>query len=170
MSEEFVSKVFEAPPSKVAQLMASGQTRDGFWQPNELGEVLRHQLAAPLHAGNISGVGSKTSTGPNRQCGSGQIRNLGELFLHPQPPLDLLEQAKEFAKANRKHPDGPLPADVSTVIYFAAIVVALLRCGKRITKLDDRALRDGIAWVVMQPWVDSQIRALFVEAQRVLSQ
>jgi hypothetical protein len=42
--------------------------------------------------------------------------------------------------------------------------VALLRCQKRITSMDDAALLAGFTWVVQQAWVDDHTKSIFGEA------
>ena len=92
------------------------------------------------------------------------LETFGDLLRHPHPPLGVLKLMKEFAKVNRDNPESSLPTEIATVIYFTAIVLALTRCGQRITGLDDDALRRGVEWVVAQPWVDESTRSLFRDA------
>src|SRR3712207_613502 len=96
------------------------------WTEQELGAVLRHQLAAPL----TLDLGTAASGLP---CEG--IETFGQLLHHPSPPLDLLVSAKDFAKAMRNDPGGALPKEVAAVMYFAAILVAERRCGRRISRL-----------------------------------
>ena len=65
---------------------------------------------------------------------------------------------------DRQGADAGLPEEVATVLYYAAIFVALLRCGQRITSLDDASLARGGRWVVDQPWVAQPVRQIVVEA------
>jgi hypothetical protein len=53
---------------------------------------------------------------------------------------------------------------VATLLYFASIVVAQMRCGTRITALDDNAIGAAIQWALAQSWVDGPTRSLFEEA------
>jgi hypothetical protein len=59
--------------------------------------------------------------------------------------------------------EDEMPKEIAAVLYFAAIVVALRRCGARITRLSDGELRAGVEWVLAQPWIDPATRALFAE-------
>lgn len=77
---------------------------------------------------------------------------------------------KDFAKASSIHPDSPLPRDVARLLYFASIVVALLRCGEHISELNEESLRDGVASLIDQPWVNEQIRSLFREGMAYFNQ
>ena len=67
---------------------------------------------------------------------------------------------KQFAKACRNDPHGPLPDEVATVLYFSSIVVAINRCGCRITKMDDRSLEFSLSWALRQPWLDESTRGI----------
>lgn len=163
------SSVYKADTAKLAQLIASVNGKEGCWGPEELGDVLRHQLAAPLEVGGVSTVAQMVSISPEDERAISEIKNLADLFGHPRPPLALLELAKEFAKSNRECPHGPLPSEVAAVIYFAAIVTALLRCGKRITSLDDKSILAGLDWAVGQQWIGVQMRELFAEGRRLLA-
>jgi len=88
----------------------------------------------------------------------------GDLLHHPQPPLEMLQRVKRFAKACKVKAEGPLPPEVATVLYFASIVVALLRCEARISELDNKAIRTGTEWALAQTWLDQPTRSIFEEA------
>ena len=89
------------------------------------------------------------------------------LFTRADPPVELLEYTKRLAKSVR-HRQGT-PADkVATVLYYCAIAAALVRCGRRITELDDAALAFGINWVLEQNWIDTPTRRLFTDASAYL--
>jgi len=138
-------------PSRLSRMLAAdGAT---LWQPEEMGGVLRHQLSAPLEA-ELGPVGPPTMPG----------MTFGELLHDPHPPVELLRQVKRFAKACTLVRDGPLPPEVAKVLYFGAIVVARLRCGARISELNDEALTKGMEWARAQKWVDPQTRSIFDEA------
>jgi hypothetical protein len=90
------------------------------------------------------------------------------LLHHSNPLLELLELAKDFAKDHRTDPESPLGREVATVLYYAAIAVALARCGARITRHDDATLQQGFQWGCQQSWVDEVTRELFREGLRCL--
>jgi hypothetical protein len=160
-------------PPRLAEMLALDGARPGrVWRADELSAVLRHQLDAPLEfdLGDLSEEYAQLA--PPGDAGSLHWRvSFGELLHHARPPLVLLERAKRFAKACRNHPEGPLPVEVATVLYFACIVVARLRCdgGARISALDDATLVDGMRWALAQEWLDERTRELFAGAVEHLS-
>ncbi len=129
--------------------------------PRDLGAVLGQVLAAPVlfDAGDLT----PALVSRLRALADGHgllLKSFGDLFAHPAPGVELLEITKQFAKDNRSNPDSPLPAEVSTVLYYAALAAALVRHGERITRHGDEALRQGFGWVLAQPWVGEEVRAL----------
>jgi hypothetical protein len=149
----------------------------GRWRPDELGEILKHQLEAPL----LFDLGSSSSSSSSAAAASDEpgtpgmpgsrgdapgVSSFGELFLHPRPPLQLLRLTKRFAKTSDRRTANPLPEEVATVLYYAAIVAALMRHGERISRVSDATLRQGTDWVLERDWVGGPLRGLFEEARR----
>ncbi len=122
-----------------------------LWSGEELGAILRHQLAVPLEFGHPQ---EAETSGPASGLPRPAIGTFGELLADPSPALDLLEKAKAFARQYMDVEGGELPRPVATVIYFASICAALLRHGKRISSLDDAAIRSGTKWALRQEWVE----------------
>jgi hypothetical protein len=159
--------VTTAAPQVLADLMnIEGNPRHGDWRSEELGEVLRHQLEAPLvfDLGSFAAGESGRTTLPHDMA-TGEVSNFGALFLHPNPPLPLLQLTKRFAKTSDRREANPLPAEVAMVLYYAAIVAARLRHDARISRMSEQTLAEGTAWVLLQEWVTPPLRDLFVEAQ-----
>lgn len=158
--EDTTDHVNKTNPQILARILGAADA-DRPWRREELGAILRHQLSAPVEFDLTSlgrGVARKL-----KMLGSTSgllLNSFDALLHHPNPPLELLLLTKQFAKANRDHPDSPLPREVATVLYFASITVALIHCGERITSLDDEPLRRGIEWAIALPWIDSRTRAL----------
>jgi hypothetical protein len=146
----------------MAELLSTGGGAEPLWRAEELAAVLRHQLSAPVdfepHGGSREPHRGHARTKPGIA-----VANFQELFHHPNPPVELLLLTKEFAKASRVQLESLLPQEVATVLYYASIVVARTRLGKRISGLDDKTTRKGVEWVVAQPWVDERTRGLFQE-------
>jgi hypothetical protein len=151
--------------------MAGIAEADGAWHDwtdNELDVLLVQQLGAEIHfdpklmsgemARRLMGLTARGTPLPNRYS---------DLFRHPEPPIEMLEYVKRVAKATRNHPDSPLQK-ISTVVYYSAILAALMRCGRRITGLDDGGLEFGVTWVLEQTWIDPSTRKLFEEAREYL--
>ncbi len=133
------------------------------------GGVYRHEISAPVEY-SLEGIGPGKRGGLARLCASHGllIRSIADLLSHPNPPVELLELTKDYAKASREHPESALPPEVATVLYFACIAAAFLRCGRRITELADEPIKRGMEWGTSIPWLDDGTRALFVEALRFL--
>jgi hypothetical protein len=148
-------------PARLAEMMTLDATPPRLWSPDELGVILRHQLSVPLELdlGEPSGdAATGADSRPMPSC------TFADLLHHPEPPLAMLRRAKRFAKACKSDPNGPLPDEVATVLYYATIAVALLRCRQCITAMDDVALRAGFGWALLQVWVDDRTKSIFEEA------
>ena len=53
-------------------------------------------------------------------------------------------------------------------MYFATIVAAMIRCGRRITNLDDEAVLKGVEWSLRQSWLDDRTRALLADGEQFI--
>lgn len=152
--------------SLMARMMDLDLEGPSLWDARDLEAVLEHQLAAPLEtdlagarpgfAGWLAGLNAALRP---------PVATFADLFSHPAPPVELLELVKDFAKRRRSDPDGPLPEDIATVLYLAAIAAALVRRGARITRLSGDGLRHGLEWSLRQPWLDPRLRDLFERAR-----
>jgi hypothetical protein len=153
----------------LADLMAFGR-EEALWGPQELGAILQHQLDAEV-AFDLSRLGQVRVQEVERALASIQgspIRTFRELFEHPSPPIELVDLSRRFAKACRSSRDGPLPNEIATVLYFASIVVAMITCGRRISKLDDEAIGYALDWALDQPWLDESIRGLISRGRQAV--
>jgi hypothetical protein len=147
-------------PSRLAEMLtAHGSDR---WRPEDRGPILRHQLSVRLE-GDLAVGDDRNDTPRLAPDGARKMWRMtfGELLNHAHPPVEMLLRVKRFAKACKLNGHGPLPPDVATVLYFASILVARLRCGQRITELDDDALKTGMEWARTQTWVDPATRSIF---------
>ena len=156
--------VHDSDPQSLTQMMNLDAGDEKLWAPEELGAILEHQLAAPLEC-DLSGLDSHLALRLRELNSTGDpaLRTFGDLLHHPSPPLRFLELIKEFAKSCRNHPRSPLPDEVATVLYFSGIVVAMTRCAKRITKMDDRSLQYSLNWALKQSWLDEATRGILRE-------
>ena len=135
------------------------------WSDGDLGAILRHQLATPLELD----LGAHGFTAVKQQLAKNPIDDaipatFCELLFHQNPPVELLELTKQFAKEQGQVTDGGLPAEVAAVIYISAICAARLRSGERITKWNDETLRKKISWATSIRWLDDQTRSLLLKS------
>jgi len=149
-------------PPQLAAMLSIDPAGGRVWEDVELAAILSHQLAAPLECDSPHATARIERPGEFAESRTPrQTETLHQLLHQTNPALEKLEFAKRFAKACRNEPIAPLPKEVATVIYFACIVVARLRCNDaRISALSDVALADGLRWARAQPWVDQATRAL----------
>ncbi len=137
-------------PTRLAELFQVSGGRETIWRPEDLGGILRHQLSMPLELSPTGGGGGAPAP----------AATFGELLRNPEPGLELLRLAKQFAKRHGSRPGSLLPREVALVLYYALIAAALLRCRKRITSLSESALRTGFSWTLKQAWLDDDTRGL----------
>jgi len=160
----------QTDPARLADLLRVSDSSDPDWRPEELAGVLRHQLSVPLDV--ELGVRGELAAGPEERPpspGAGRLTSFADLLAHPSPPVAVLVETKEFAKACCERPDAALPAEISAIMYYASIAAALVRCGQRITSLDDTALLTGLGWALEQEWLIADLRPLFEQASERLS-
>lgn len=146
----------------LSQLLTLGTADGPLWTEQDLPDLLKHQLSAPL-VFDLRWSNGKGAAGlPGRRPTPG-IHSFGDLLRHPSPPVDLLVLVKEFAKSAREDPNSGLPAEVAGYLYFAAVAAAMVRCGQRITDLADAQVRDGLQWVLAQGWVGEDNKSVVRE-------
>lgn len=145
--------LFRSEPHLLSRLLETEQLK-GLWNRGDLAGILRHQLAAPLL---FDPKHLPEATGPLPST-------FGELFVQTTPSVELLNLAKEFGKSVDRQPESPVPAEVGTVLYFAAIAVALVQLDCRITELDEQALREGFSWGANQNFVPAFLVDIFEKA------
>jgi len=146
--------------------MGCGGTRGRAWKPEELKAILRHEMTAPIEM-DLGGMPKGLAKGL-RQLAGGEgllLKSYHDLLHHPSPPVELLEIAKDFAKVSKDSEESPLPRQVAAVIYYACIVTAWMRCGRKITTLNLTALLSGLKWALAQAWVDKETRQLLKEGR-----
>jgi hypothetical protein len=155
-----------AGPRSLACLM---QVDDlGSWNAAELGPILEHQLDTPLDV-DLGPIAVAEGNRPDfgREQLKAEIRTFRQLLLAPHPPIELLNLVKQFAKGCRNQPDGPLPHEVATVLYLAAIAAARRNCHQRISTLDDAAWQLAVDWALAQSWLNAGIRDLLNQVRNL---
>ena len=74
------------------------------------------------------------------------LRSFNDLLHHPNPPLELLDKTKEYAKACRNRPESATRRRKSAkVLYYASIVAAMIEDARngRINKPGRSVAADG---------------------------
>ncbi len=134
------------------------------WNSVDLAAILEHQLRAPLEADLArSAPGKKRTLAELTHTTTRPITTFADLFADPAPPVDLLIFVKDFAKSARLAKTGPLPEEVATALYYAAIAKALVCHKTKITNMTVDALRDGLNWALRQPWISGPLREILAE-------
>ena len=157
--------VASTDPTRLAVLLDMSAVDAATWAAEELGSVFRHQLSASIEQDLSDGpMEAVVRANLMTDARGGSLRSFGDVLRHESPPVEVLERIKQFAKVRRTEPEGSLPREVATALYYASLAAALVRCGQRITTLDDEALREGFEWGSTQDWVDDEMRQMFRNA------
>lgn len=158
-----------AHDSGLASLLRLGIEARADRHPEELQAVLKYHLQAPLDFDLATLPPSSACQMHALAAAKGLLlRSLDDLFMHPLPPLELLQMAKDYAKSCLSAAEAPMPKEVAGVLYYLAIGTALVRRNQRITELSDRELRQGLDSVLSLPWLDPPIITLLQEARNRL--
>jgi hypothetical protein len=139
-------------PSELAQALSIDPSTPEILSSDELGAVLRHLLETPVSI-DLAAAGEPAAD-------VGDSVTFGQLLASDRPSPGLLQRAQRFAKACKSNPQGPLPPEVATVLYFAAIVKAQHVLGQRTSSLSDSDLAAGVRWVLERAWVPTSVREL----------
>jgi hypothetical protein len=164
------SALFKSHAKDLAHLMASSDERGPLWRADELAAMFRHQLSAPVLM-DLGSFDARTA-GQLKVLTAAQgllLSSFADLFNHAQPPVQLLELVKDFAKTNIDHPESGLPREIATALYYASIAAALVRLDKRISQLSDTDLQRGLRWAAEQAWLDERTKGLLGAALKKLS-
>ena len=147
-------------PKRLANLVSLGGDDAPQWTQQELAAMWTHQLQSPLNfdLSSISKDVDHTIMVVTRADPRPLTRFL-DLLRHPKPPIELLQWTKDFAKGHTSGNDG-MPSEIASALYYASILLARSRCGRKISELDDASLRRGSEWIMRQPWLDEQSREI----------
>ncbi|MBI1367380.1 MAG: hypothetical protein GC162_01865 [Planctomycetes bacterium] len=135
---------------RLADLLESIEDIDRVWSDADLADIFAHLLATCISSLHPD-LGSDLSS-------SDDTRTISTLLTESDPNLAYLQLLKNFAKANRIEHSDFLPKEVATGVYYLAIAAAIVRCGDRISLLDDDQLAEGLVWLRRQPWIDDAWR------------
>lgn len=130
------------------------------WPAEDLQAMLHLLMRAPLESTLSPDPYRRNAIVSVMECARPVPRTFKELFGHRQPPIELLQMTKDFAKRSRNSSSSPLAPEVCLLLYYCAIAAALVHAGQRITKLPTDELRNGLNWLARQPWIDAQTREL----------
>ncbi len=160
--------VFFTRTEGLARLLAVDDTAAAVWAPAEMEAMWRHQLAAPIEADlyDNQNLESKSRQSPEMQA-FGE-KSFHDLLHHPQPPLELLKLAKDFAKQILAHSEDPQLTEVARALYYASYAAALIRWQQPIGRMGNERLERGFEWSLKQPWLDSQTKKLIAAARDTL--
>jgi hypothetical protein len=164
------ARLRKSSAQQLSALMGSGDERGPLWRPEELASMFRHQMSAPV----LMDLGSFDPRTANQLKALTAAQGLllssfADLFNHSNPPVQLLQLVKDFAKTNLDHPESGLPREIATALYYASIAAALVRLDKRISKLSDTDLQRGLRLTRDQTWLDERTRSLLAEALKKIS-
>jgi hypothetical protein len=155
---------------QLSALIASGEERGPLWRPDELAAMFRHQMSAPvlMDLGSFDPRTAKQLKSLTAAQGL-LLSSFSDLFNHSNPPIQLLQLVKDFAKTNLDHPESGLPREIATALYYASIAAALVRLEQRISHLPDEDLQRGLRLTREQPWLDDRTKSLMAEALKKIS-
>ncbi|HEY1789343.1 MAG TPA: hypothetical protein VGJ73_14380 [Verrucomicrobiae bacterium] len=155
---------------QLSALIASGEERGPLWRPDELAAIFRHQMSAPVLM-DLGSFDPRTASQLKAlTLAQGLLlSSFADLFNHANPPVQLLQLVKDFAKTNLDHPESGLPREITTTLYYASIAAALVRLDKRISQLSNEDLRRGLRLTQEQPWLDERTKSLLAEALKKIS-
>jgi hypothetical protein len=144
-----------------------------LWRPEELRTFLRLQITSPLFP-DIEGFDPEGAARIESVLAADTyyrgIECFADLFHLFPPPLELLRLTKGFARSQLGNPEALLPQEVASVLYYASMLLAYLRCHEPLNRLNEGALLKGLHWGLEQTWLNSETRALFEEGTRRLTQ
>ncbi|HOW72222.1 MAG TPA: hypothetical protein PKY77_16605 [Phycisphaerae bacterium] len=158
-----------ATREQLAQVLKASEAHEHIWSPDELAAMFRDQIQAPIEF-DLGGLPSETAL-RSRLAATGRgllLRSFADLFNHPHPPLELLDLTRRFAKAHQSQRDAGLPAEIPLMLYYTSIAAALVRCGERISSLNNADLAEGLDWAADQRWIDEDTRQLLRKARGML--
>jgi hypothetical protein len=131
------------------------------WGPQELKEMLRHQLSVPMQMS--LGTLSAEVAHQVKEAQVDPLLTLEQLLSHPHPPVELLKLVKRFAKLCMRDRENPLPSEIVMLLYYVSIAASLVRLDQPISELTPASLGRGLTWLSTQEWVTDDVRLLLRE-------
>ena len=152
----------QSDPRVLSTMLGFSDLNRNEWDPQDLQAMLRHQLGAPLCL-SLGILASEVAHELRQAAPESPLMTLGELLQHPQPPLEVLNLVKRFAKICRGDEQNPLPSEIVIFLYYASITAARARLGTSISQLPHESLEQGLSWLDQQPWMAAEMRPLLQE-------
>lgn len=164
-----IDGIYDSNPNNLAELLQIEKSSKGEWGDQEIEQIMKHQIDAPLpdELGRVYPEQTDSIREMAESCDPA-IETIGQLLTHPAPPIDLLEKLKEASKAARRDKTSAMPVEVPTAIYFASIGAALVKRDELISNLDAPELQKGLAWTGNQDWVDEDVADIARQAETKL--
>jgi len=159
--------------TSLVTLLSLGEAEVTPWNRKELGDVLAHQLRAPLCLPLFkeSDVATQALQTQREGTVSPPAATFESVLFANASPMVSLRAIKDFAKAHlHAATSARLPREVAAVLYFSSVIAAFKQHRVRISQLDDASLRQGIAWVLKRPWVDNRLKGWLREGLDALPQ
>ncbi len=152
----------------LAQVMRLGQSHHVEWAPDDLAQMLEHLLSSDL-ALELTSLDQVSAEMISQVASSGDrpLQTIRDVLTDPNPPHQLLNWLKQYARTKSARHSGPLPTPVASVLYFASIVSARLRCQTTLTTFDDATVIEAIRWALDQSWLEPTLTSLFQDGLRV---
>jgi hypothetical protein len=154
-----------------AEPLAATAPPPRLWRTEELGAVLRLQLAAPIFSLLEEFEPEKAARLEAVLAVDGHFSGIGcfaDLFHLSPPPRELLSSTKDLARSQLANPQAMLPREITLVLFYASLLLLHLRCYEPLSSLNRGALFKGVQWALEQSWLDGEARRLFEEGQRRL--
>ena len=94
--------------------------------------------------------------------GGEPLTKVSDLWTHPNPPLELLQAIKRFAKRQGKEQEARVsyPREICITLYNASIATVWLRMDTRITRDSPERILQRLPIVLSLPWLDRLVRSL----------
>jgi hypothetical protein len=159
LSNEEPASGYTGKSRSILQLFELTPEGEAPWDKSDLGRLIEQRLDMPLYE-LLPDVAQRATERRETALPGEDVYTLRELFLHAAPSLRLLEGAKRVFREWARGKERSTPAEVGTALYFITIALALVRGSKRITKLSNAELRDGLQATARHDWLPDSLREI----------
>ena len=151
---------------------------DDLWGDQDVRGLWHHFISVPLDRYLSEFDPALARTFDEAKIWNGHpLGTLSEVWMHPAPPVELLQAIKAQAKQQgqsgqrveiRESDGDGLPPCIHGALYLAAIAAARLRWGSHLTRYDDHECLLRVQQMVSAEWLDPSTRELLTEWKRLL--